>query len=180
MEPRAPKVGERFPKIAVLMDDAKTEVLAFSGFPRAHWTIWSTNPLERLNKEVKRRARVVGIFPHEASVIRLVGAVVADIHDEWRAGDRRYLSGGSMAALYPSAILNPSPSSPPATDTEDHLEAHHSMGRRPSPSLTARDWTPPSESVGGRRQLHVKAAWRFDPSHARAARVDCRSWQCHG
>jgi putative transposase len=62
--------------------------------------VWSTNPLERLNKEVKRRARVVGIFPTEASVIRLVGAVLADVH-EWQATDRRYLSEGSMAKLYP-------------------------------------------------------------------------------
>ena len=91
----------RFPKLGPLMDDAKAEVLAFTAFPRAHWRkIWSTNPLERVNKEIKRRSRVVGIFPNNAAVIRLVGAVLIDMHDEWIAGDRRYLSEGSMAKLY--------------------------------------------------------------------------------
>jgi transposase-like protein len=102
------ELAARFPKLGPLMDGAKAEVLAFTAFPREHWRkIWSTNPLERVNKEIKRRGRVVGIFPNAAAVIRLVGAVLIDIHDEWIAGDRRYLSEGSMAKLYDTSNTGP-------------------------------------------------------------------------
>jgi putative transposase len=68
---------------------------------RARWRkIWSTNPIERINKEIERRSRVVGIFPNNAAAIRLVGAILLDMQDEWVAAERRYLSEGSMAKLY--------------------------------------------------------------------------------
>lgn len=77
------QLAQTFPKIGPLMDEAKAEMPAFTAFPTSHWAkIWSTNPIERINREIKRRARVVGVFPNQASLIRLVGAVVNDLHDQ--------------------------------------------------------------------------------------------------
>jgi putative transposase len=93
-------LGRQFPKVQAMLEGAKDELLAFTAFPVAHWKkIWSTNPLERLNKEIKRRSDVVGVFPNPPALLRLAGAVLVEQHDEWQVGDRRYLTEGSMAAL---------------------------------------------------------------------------------
>src|SRR5919106_2622443 len=93
-------LAPKFPAVAAMLADAREDLTAFTAFPVAHWRkLWSTNPLERLNKEVKRRTNVVGIFPDDAAVLRLAGAVLIEAHDEWQVAERRSLSEGSMAKL---------------------------------------------------------------------------------
>jgi putative transposase len=87
----AEQLRGKFPKLAALTDEAENDVLAFMTSPWAHWTQnYSTNPLERLNAEIKRRTRVVGTFPNDASITRLVGAMMLEQNDEWSL-NRRYM-----------------------------------------------------------------------------------------
>ena len=100
-------IHPRHKKLAELMERAEDEVLAYKGFPKHHWRhIHSTNPLERLNKEIKRRTNVIGIFPNELAITRLVGAILLEQNDEWAVA-KRYITLETSKPICEDHIMAP-------------------------------------------------------------------------
>jgi transposase-like protein len=103
------------PEVAARLEAAEADLLAYTAFPPAHWSkIWSNNPIERLNRELKRRTDVVQIFPNTESVIRLIGALLVEVNDEMLASNRRYIAAASVADITP--VDQPLPSTPELTE----------------------------------------------------------------
>jgi putative transposase len=103
----ADQLRPKVPKLATLMDEAETDVLAYMTFPAQHRAkLHSTNPLERLNGEIKRRTEVVGIFPNEAAITRLVGAILLEQNDEWAVQRARYMTLETMTTLSDDPLVS--------------------------------------------------------------------------
>jgi hypothetical protein len=161
---------QKWPKLAAFIDDSETDVLSYLDFPEQHRSkLHSTNPLERLNKEVKRRADVVGIFPNEAAIIRLIGAVLLEQNDEWQL-QHRYMQVEVMAERAAAAATDPRqipcaaypiPSDPLRRRTAWMAKARHNppcRRSRPAASRTVDDPTKAAACVAPQLQSRISTS----------------------
>ena len=155
----ADQLRSKLPKLAGFMDEAEADVLAYMSFPAEHWPkIHSTNGLERLNGEIKRRTDVAGIFPNDEAIVRLVGAILLEQNDEWAVQRARYMTLETMAALSDDAIVG----LPWSSDQPGHAgktpmpkrRLHHAPGHDP----TKRAFAPHKGDRAGRRSGRSSAS----------------------
>ena len=126
------------PKVCTLLEQAEEDLLAFYRLPSEHWTkLRSTNPLERVNEEIGRRSDVVGIFPNDAAVIRLVGALLSEQNDEWLV-QRRYLSVESMALILAEPTESAGPGRTGGTQSHRRLTRERALWPRPTTAASNR------------------------------------------
>ncbi|WP_094554839.1 transposase [Synechococcus sp. 1G10] len=145
----AASLAERFPKASELMAGAREDVLAFRHFPQQPWKkVWSTNLIERVNEEVKRSTRVVGIFPNDAAITRLVGAVLLEQDEHWQLEGRRMFSADSMAAI---PTLEALPARQDGLEKSPHSGLDHRSG-----AATATTATHKAANANNKAILHAK------------------------
>ena len=146
----AEQLRTKFPKLGALMDEAENDVLAFMTFPRAHWSqIYSANPLERLNAEIKRLTNVVGIFPNDASITRLLGAMMLEQNDEWSQNPALHAATGAANAqrYCPHSAARCGTLSTAHLSSLRAVDLHHSPGHYPDDPGSAPMSAPPRPSI---------------------------------
>ena len=167
-----------FPDIAAMLEAAEPDLTAFAAMPTEHWRkIWSNNPIERVNREIKRRTDVVQIFPDRDSVTRLVGAILLEQHEEWQYGERRYLSETSMRRLLDTLHHETAALAMPADDLRRQASmvvgGHFGHPRSPAyygSRLISSAASAPSQATLSRPMPNVRASRAYTTQLARRPR----------
>ena len=161
------------PKVAGLLTEAEDDLVAFYAMPAEHWSkLRSTNPLERVNREIGRRSDVVGIFPNDAALLRLAASLLIEQNDDWLVG-RRYLSEGSMALVLgrgEAPELVPAPEGLPAAVAEDRPHEGHDL---PEPPLGGR-----RRGAQPRSEARARRGGVLHPPDRAVRRAHCGALAC--